>query len=137
MVKEMENCRYLDEENDSIPNRIVVEAESVPDLDLSSFVYAETMQLFEILDINTDFLSINAEYWPEDDNYKNGCEVVHELAVINDAAERLIKMIQDYEGKLTEDQEGLFTVVELHRNLVQFKCDKRYEELSNFLDHLQ
>lgn len=128
----------INSSNHEIPNKASLNGKKeILEFNLSSFVYPETLELFKILKIKYSFLDIDAQYWNDDDEYKDGLEVVKNLAVVNDAAERLIKMIQDYNGKLTQDQDGLFNVIELHKNLVNLNSQNRYEELASFLEKMK
>ncbi|KYN10007.1 hypothetical protein ALC57_17866, partial [Trachymyrmex cornetzi] len=43
--------------------------------------------------------------WPENEEFKNGLETVKKLKVVNDTAERAVKLIQDYNACLTKNEE--------------------------------
>lgn len=85
------------DEEDTMPDRINLNYKDILDYELSSFVYSDTLKFFEILKIDSSFLKLDSNYWA-DDAYKNGLEVFNEIAVVNDAAERMVKMVQDYQG---------------------------------------
>ena len=54
-----------------------------------------TLNFFKTLGIDTDFFCEAAEMWSSNDSYKRGKEVVDGLKVVNDHAERAVKLIQD------------------------------------------
>ena len=77
----------------------------------------DVWKFFEILRIPTDFLEKPSNTWKDNPSYLDGLEKTYSLKVCNDAAERSIKMTQDFlpqtkdEGKL----QNIFQVVEKNR----------------------
>ena len=71
-----------------------------PDLDghveLSNLVGADCYTFFRILDIDCCFLMKPAKEWQYDDNYIKGKQIVNNLCVVNDAAERGVKLCHDF-----------------------------------------
>lgn len=60
------------------------------------------------------------EVWPDDEEFKGAERVIMVLSVVNDAAERGVKLIQDFNDILTRDEEQkqfLLQVVQDHRRL--------------------
>ena len=60
------------------------------------------------------------EVWPDDEEFKGAERVIMVLSVANDAAERGVKLIQDFNDILTRDEEQkqfLLQVVQDHRRL--------------------
>ena len=85
---------------------------------LSDFVTKNTRQLFIALDIKDHFLTKSPDTWATDSNYIAGQQKVKSLKVVNDAAERGVALIQEFNTVLTvqEDQKQfLLQVVEKHR----------------------
>ena len=53
--------------------------------------------------INSNFLSKNPTTWNDDPGYKSGLEKLQKTVVVNDVAERGVKLIQEYNNILTKD----------------------------------
>ena len=64
------------------------------------------MRLFSRFNISRDFLELDVETWANNDDYLEGLRIVNNLQVINDVAERGVKLTQEYINILTiqEDQ---------------------------------
>ena len=61
---------------------------------------------------------LSPEFWDADDGYLEGQKIISNLRVVNDTAERGVKLIQDFNGLLTcddEQREFLLHCVEDHR----------------------
>ncbi|KAF0746657.1 Uncharacterized protein FWK35_00037507 [Aphis craccivora] len=63
---------------------------------ISDFINSSSMKFFERFNIATDFLNQNPEEWYKNVNYQK---------VVNDAAERGVKLITDFNDKITKDEE--------------------------------
>ena len=80
---------------------------------------ADVWKFFEILKIPIDFLKSPSNTWMDNPSYLDGLEKTYSLKVCNDAAERSIKIIQDFltqskdEGKLQD----IVQVVEKNRSV--------------------
>ena len=73
---------------------------------------------FHILGISYEWIKVPPSHWEEYDSYKEAREFVRTTKVVNDLAERGIKMISDYAMILTNDEEmrvQLLQGVELNR----------------------
>jgi hypothetical protein len=85
---------------------------------LSDFVSQHTRQLFTALDIPQHFLTISPNLWDSNKEYIIGLQRVRSLKVVNDAAERGVALIQEFNGVLTVQEEQtqfLLQVIEKHR----------------------
>lgn len=85
---------------------------------LSSFITADTKEFFEIMNISTSFLMNSAKKWSGDKCYLDAKQLVASLVVVNDVAERGVKLITDFNMKSTRDpvqQQYLLQVIEYHR----------------------
>lgn len=85
---------------------------------LASFITTDTKEFFEIINISTDFMSKNESEWPAEESYQTGKKRSASLQVLNDVAERGVKLIADFNDKGTRDatQQGfMLQVIESHR----------------------
>ena len=90
---------------------------------ISDFVTTSTMRFFEALDLPKTFLTIPPSDWADDADFQKAAKIVHSRKVVNDVAERGVKLIQDFNSSLTknEDQKQyLLQVVNEHRHIF---CD--------------
>lgn len=86
---------------------------------LSDFVTAATLKFFNRFCISTDFLEDDPSNWNNSQVYEDGAAFCHGLHVVNDLAERGVKLMTDYNKVLTKDEEGkqfLLQVVENYRS---------------------
>ena len=67
---------------------------------LNSFVTRSTRVLFTILGLNEAFLLNPPESWKDDQDYLAAERIVLGLKVVNDTAERGVKLMQDYNSIL-------------------------------------
>lgn len=87
---------------------------------ISSFVTEDSNEFFTIMNIPTDFLDESPENWNANLHYLSAQERVKALVVVNDVAERAVKLVTDYNNKITKDPEQhnyLLQVVEYHRKI--------------------
>jgi hypothetical protein len=68
-------------------------------LSLDLFVGEQSWLIFDILDIDTDWMVNDAGSWPESNGFKKFANYVNNVRVVNDLAERGIKLITDYIDK--------------------------------------
>ena len=90
------------------------------DQPISFFVTNNTKAFFSILGLPHSFLEMSPETWSSNNEYKHAEKVVTNLKVVNDTAERGVKLIQDFNEVLCrkEDQKQfLLQVVQEHRRL--------------------
>lgn len=74
-------------------------------LRISDFINSSSMKFFERFNIATDFLNQNPEEWYNNVNYQKGISVLSQVKFVNDAAERGVKLITDFNDKITKDEE--------------------------------
>lgn len=72
---------------------------------LHDFVSSKTMKFFDRFDISTEFLSFDPSQWQQREDYKKGFDTCKNVHVINDSAERAVKLFSDYNEKLTRNEE--------------------------------
>jgi hypothetical protein len=86
---------------------------------LEQFIRSKiTLQFFTRFELNKDFLRKSISDWSTDEGYNEGKNIVKKIKVVNDAAERGVKLIEDYNAKLTKDEsqkQFLLQVVENYR----------------------
>ena len=77
------------------------------------------MLFFQKLYLKTDFLEIPVEQWHSNLNFQEAKATVQALPVVSDHAERGVALIQEYSGRLTEDEQMQFLlqVVAEHRKV--------------------
>ncbi|XP_050530606.1 uncharacterized protein LOC126899603 [Daktulosphaira vitifoliae] len=95
------------EEDPCTNKRIVVGVNEIYDFknkNIDDFISTESKKLFERYDIETDFLNINPLSWKDNSQYIRGKIIVNNLKVINDLAERGVKLIEEYNNILTKDE---------------------------------
>lgn len=74
---------------------------------LSDFVTENTIHFFERFEISKAFLEMSPELWESDTDYMLAVELLQKLEVVNDLAERGVKLIEDYNQKITKNEEEL------------------------------
>ena len=84
---------------------------------LSDFVGPSSWHFFEHLDIDTSFLSESQSDWEFNEAYNEARTKVKRLAVVNDPAERGVKLTQDFlhTAKNENTYQNVLQVVEHHR----------------------
>lgn len=76
------------------------------------------MDFFKILSLPTDFLEVPVNLWKDMDSYKHAKHIVSHLKVVNDHAERAVKLMTDYNRIITKKEQNyqeLLISVEEHR----------------------
>ncbi|GBO29693.1 hypothetical protein AVEN_110473-1 [Araneus ventricosus] len=85
---------------------------------IEDFISLKSLNLLKKLNIDISFLNISPDLWDRDDSYLKSQEIFQNLRVVNDTAERGVKLMQDFNGLLTVDEEKkqfLLHSVEDHR----------------------
>lgn len=101
-------------------NTTVEELMMLAEKDLSHFVTCNTRRLFLRLEIDTDFFRADPSEWNDREDYLSGLQICQNLSVVNDAAERGVKLITDFNRALTYDEtdkQYLIQVVEHYRKI--------------------
>lgn len=99
--------------------KTVTEArEKFPSKDLSEFVTANTLKFFDRFGINSAFLEFDPSSWSTKDEYKDAIHICRNIRVVNDAAERGVQLMTEFNSILTNNEEQkqfLLHVVAAHR----------------------
>ncbi|XP_050524055.1 uncharacterized protein LOC126895832 [Daktulosphaira vitifoliae] len=104
MVQSLKNH----DDNANVIKRYVVPINNYASLknkQIYEFINSSSIKLFERFNIATDFLNQNPLDWNENDNYQKGKSLFNQLKVINDAAERGVQLISNFNEIITKDEE--------------------------------
>ena len=86
--------------------------------ELLDFVQPNSWEFFNILKVEADWLAQPPVEWEESEDFRKARQFVWTVKVVNDAAERGIKLASDYAQSLTKDSEmkkKILQSVEWHR----------------------
>ena len=75
------------------------------DKDVDFFISLQTLNFFKRFNISTDFLHSDPDVWFENEHFLKGQKIVRNLRVVNDTAERGVKLIQDFKNRITKNEE--------------------------------
>lgn len=90
-------------------SRFVVPAnqmESLSQNELHNFITENTKYFFDRLGISTDFLEKDPSVWNADNGYNDAKRLLSSIEVVNDYAERGVKLMEDYNNFGTKDEDG-------------------------------
>lgn len=95
MVQALKNDNDVDGEIPSFINKTV-----------ESFISDKTLNLFKRFNINYNFIETSPSTWENNLEYKWGKEIISKLKIVNDTAERAVKLIEDFNkiGSKNEEQ---------------------------------
>ena len=71
-------------------------------LDLLS---SRSLNMFRRFHISTDFLTTDPSRWKDQKGYNNGKVIIASLKVVNDTAERGVKLMEEFNQRFTENEE--------------------------------
>lgn len=75
--------------------------------ELHHFITENTKNFFERFKIPEDFLRSDPSKWPTNDGYLEAKQMLSTLEVVNDYAERYVKLMEDYNRSITKDEETM------------------------------
>ena len=102
----------------------------LPGASLSSFVGPKSWLPFQLLSPGSAWLLLPVDQWQDDDDYQQMANIIEDLAVVNDTAERSVKDIEDY-ANAAHDGEKRGKII-LVANSHRFKLP---EFLKNEMEH--
>lgn len=108
MAKFLSSCSVDDEIEKN--NRLKISVSQLSwfrEQELSDFVTPHALSLFDRFKLSRRFLKKDASSWEHDKEYLKAKSVLKSLTVVNDSAERGVKLIEDYNKHLTKDEEDL------------------------------
>lgn len=103
--KNKEKDQQMDNEDES--RKVEINFDDVEDVlksDLAQFITSETTQFFSRFEIKMDFIKKDPTEWHLDNNYMTATSIVTKIRVVNDTAERGVKLIEDFNATLTKNE---------------------------------
>lgn len=82
-----------------------IELKSYKNKEIHDFISINTKKFFERFNIATSFLSIDPSEWNDNEDYKKGLNILKEVHVVNDIAERAVKLFSQYNSILSNKEE--------------------------------
>ena len=98
----------LDTFNDTNVKKLIISPNNVTqyiDNDIEGFVSQKTLEFFKRFTIPTDFINKDPSVWENDPNYTIGFNIVNNLRVVKDSAERGVKLMQEFNNVLSRNEE--------------------------------
>lgn len=102
-------------------------SQSFGEKEMNDFVNEHTMRFFERFNLSAEFLNHDPSTWEDRLDYQAGFKFCSKLNVVNDTAERAIKLMTDYNRILTKNEEEkqfLMDVVAEYRRSYPSYCKK-------------
>ncbi|XP_029347904.1 uncharacterized protein LOC115034697 [Acyrthosiphon pisum] len=72
---------------------------------LIDLINSKSIGMFKRFQISTQFLTIDPANWNNHEDYITGKHIINSLKVVNDTAERGVKLIEEYNKKFTKNEE--------------------------------
>lgn len=104
----------LKEPNVKLKNgRSLSDMSNFPNYNLSDFVSKKTLSFFTQFGLPSEFLNFDPSTWETSFAYEECLTFCSDLHVVNDAAERGVKFIKDYNKILTNDEEEMQFILQV------------------------
>lgn len=100
---------------------------------IENFISKGSLKLFDRFSLPTEFLEKDPTMWEDDESFKRGAEIVKRLIVVNDVAERGVKLMQDYNQVLTKNEEEKQFILQIVANYRRRFPDTKKSTLSKQL----
>ncbi|CAI6370256.1 unnamed protein product [Macrosiphum euphorbiae] len=87
---------------------------------IDAFITEESLKLFSRFNIDDGFLKHDPTFWESSESYINGKKIINSLKIVNDTAERAVKLMEEYNSTLTLDEEQkqfILKCVQEHRKI--------------------
>ena len=86
--------------------------------DISAFIGDDSWSLFHITSLDDSFLNTPVAQWEANNAYQQGKLIVNNICVVNDSAERGVKLCQDFNGSAHKEKhfQSILQVVEKSRH---------------------
>ncbi|KAL4088950.1 hypothetical protein QTP88_024028 [Uroleucon formosanum] len=97
------------EEDLEVPKRITLKPEEIPefikrDIPFELFT-TNSLKFFSRFKISSEFLNIDPVEWKNNLEYNNAREIISLIKVVYDTAERNVKLMEDFNQKITKNEE--------------------------------
>ena len=82
------------------------------------FVTSKSLRFFTRFNLKTDFLDKPPSEWSKQESYIEASKIIGKIKVVNDCAERGVKLMKEFNGKFTKDEKMLqfvLKIVDSHR----------------------
>lgn len=89
-------------------------------MNIENFITQRSLKLFSRFHIDTTFLRCDPSTWDTEINFINGKNLINSLKVVNDTAERAVKLMEDFNESLTineEQKQYVLQCVQEHRRI--------------------
>lgn len=83
---------------------------------LSDFITPNTYKFFHRFGISKEFLFEDPSDWSENEDFQNGLAIIRSIRVANDTAERGIKLMKDFNRKITIKEDGLQNLLQVAKD---------------------
>ena len=92
------------------------------------------MVFFQILKLDTGFLELPVDEWESSSSFQAGKEVINSLSVVNDGAERGVKLTHEFlvQARKENNFENVLQVVENDRHAVPNQRKRKQKSKSWF-----
>lgn len=113
--------------------RLIITAKNVNELldkEIDDFICVNTKKLFKQFAINTIFLNVDPLKWANNEGYIKALLVLKNILVINDVAERGVKLIEDCNNKITKEESQKQYLLQVVSDYCKKYPDHRKETLT-------
>ena len=89
-----------------LSKRFLIKLEDIDNIctkEMDYFITSESMDFFKRFEISHEFSEVDPREWPVHESFQKGLNIVKGLKVVNDVAERAVKLVTDYNNLLTKD----------------------------------
>ena len=115
--KRMMLAALHNESSGDVAKKIVVkDMHSFRNLEIHDFINEDSFKMFDRLNIPITFLSTDPELWQANEDFQKALEYVSKLKVVNDTAERGVKLMTDYNNLLTHDENEKQIILQIISN---------------------
>ncbi|KAK3922352.1 Ribosome maturation factor RimM [Frankliniella fusca] len=109
--------------------------ESLQECSISYFMNESTLQFFQIMQIDSAFLSEDPAVWPEIGGYRDGLAKVQSLHVVNDVAERGVALVKRFtKDPMTKDENSFQDLLLVQNELLK---EEKHSNQSLTLAHFE
>lgn len=114
--KMVDALKVNNDEQFDIPKRFIFNMDDFKwftNKNIDYFINSNSLQFFERFNIETGFLQLDSTEWFKDPEYLRGLEIVKNLRVVNDTAERAVKLAEEYVNILARSEEEKQYVIQV------------------------